>query len=296
MTLVRRLALVVAAVAAVAAGACVEPPGEGTEEDTGDQAATRPVKLVHWNVAGAVLNLGFNNVIDRLYDEVVARGADLVSINEGCRDQVEHLRDRLRARGLPVTLGFAPTGNNAACIHSLGTNTAQSGPAVLVVNGGTNHVNYYWQGTASVDNRTDRGMACLTANLGKPIRVCSLHLATDDATAAAQAQSMLVRFGSSFVTGPAILVGDFNAPPAYLRAHTPSLYAPGGLFYEADAAVERATHGEGKLDYVFMSKAHFAPASAAFVSKDMGRHDPWWAGERAFSDHRLVYAEVALGL
>ncbi|HEU4537580.1 MAG TPA: endonuclease/exonuclease/phosphatase family protein [Polyangiaceae bacterium] len=284
---------------ALMAAACAAPDDgdtEGSEAQSVEaSAATRTVKVLHWNISGAVLNKGFNEVVDKMFAEFDARRPDVVSINEGCRDQVEHLRDRIKSKGYPVTLQFAPTGNNALCVHSFGTNTAQSGPAVLIVGGGTIGRNYYWQGTTSVDERTDRGMACLTGNLGRPVRFCSLHLATADAVAAAQAESMLVRFGQSFIDAPAVLVGDFNAPPAFLQQNAPHLYRPGGMFFEADAIENKPTHGEGKLDYLFMSGNHFAESAKVEV-KDMGTHDPWWGDRRAYSDHRLVYGELTLNL
>jgi endonuclease/exonuclease/phosphatase family metal-dependent hydrolase len=257
--------------------------------------ATRRIRLVHFNISGAVLNRGFNEVVDRVFDEAEARGADLISINEGCRDQVEHLRDRLRDKGHAVTLQFAPTGNNALCVHSFGTNTAQSGPAILAVRGGSNGQNHYWQGADSVDTRTDRGMACLTTNLGRDVRVCSAHLTPADGEAAAQAESMIRRFGASFREAPAIIVGDFNASPDFLKQNAPNLYAPAGSFFEADARENKATHGEGKIDYVFMSKEHFSPDAKMDV-KDMGDHDPWWGSRRAWSDHRLCASEIDLKL
>jgi endonuclease/exonuclease/phosphatase family metal-dependent hydrolase len=285
--------------AALLAAACATPD-EGERGDANDVQAigevpTRTIKVLHWNISGAVLNLGFNNVVDKMFDEFNARRPDVISINEGCRDQVEHLRDRLKSAGYPVTLQFAPTGNNALCVHSFGTNTAQAGPAVLMVGGGTNGINYYWDGPNSVDARTDRGMACLSGNLGKTVRFCSLHLATGDDLAAAQVESMNARFGPAFVNAPHVLVGDFNASPGFFQQHAPSLYAPTGLFFEADSPQNEATHGEGKIDYVFMTKAHFLEAANLQV-KDMGRHDPWWGSERAYSDHRLVYAEIAVKL
>jgi endonuclease/exonuclease/phosphatase family metal-dependent hydrolase len=280
------------------AAACAAPDeseGDASDVQPIGEAGTKTIKVLHWNISGAVLNKGFNEVVDKMFGEFEARRPDVISINEGCRDQVEHLRDRLKSKGYPVTLQFAPTGNNALCVHSLGTNTAQAGPAVLMVGGGTNGINYYWNGPNSVDFRTDRGMACLSGNLGKTVRFCSLHLATADGEAAAQVQSMNARFGSAFVNAPHVLVGDFNASPTFFQQNAPSLYAPSGLFFEADSPQNEATHGEGKLDYVFMTKPHFTETSN-FEVKDMGSHDPWWGSARAYSDHRLVYAEIAVKL
>ncbi len=295
----RSLARSIVLASAALAAACAAPDNgepEGSDVQAVDEAGpTRTIKVLHWNISGAVLNKGFNNVVDKMFGEFEARRPDILSINEGCRDQVEHLRDRLKAKGYPVTLQFAPTGDNALCVHSFGTNTAQSGPAVLAVGGGTIGYNHYWQGTTSVDHRTDRGMACITANLGKPVRFCSLHLATADGEAAAQVESMIGRFGQSFRDAPAVLLGDFNAPPGFLQQNAPSLYAPTGLFFEADAAENKPTHGEGKLDYVFMSADHFAPTGTIEV-KDMGTHDPWWGNRRAYSDHRLLHGEITLKL
>jgi endonuclease/exonuclease/phosphatase family metal-dependent hydrolase len=296
----KTLARSIVGLSAVLAAACAAPDeGDGADasdvQPFGEAAATHTIKIMHWNISGAVLNKGFNNVVDKMLGEVDARRPDVISINEGCRDQVEHLRDRLKDKGYPVTLQFAPTGNNALCAHSFGTNTAQSGPALLAVAGGGNGHNHYWQGTTSVDVRTDRGMACLTANLGKPVRFCSLHLATADGEAAAQVESMNARFGTAFANAPHVLIGDFNASPAFFQQHAPSLYAPSGLFFEADSPQNEATHGEGKIDYVFMPKAFFVEAANLEV-KDMGSHDPWWGSARPYSDHRLVYAEIGLKL
>jgi endonuclease/exonuclease/phosphatase family metal-dependent hydrolase len=273
----------------------------GDDEDTSRSdseisvAQTRQIKVLHWNISGAVLNRGFNNVVDKVLQDFDANKADVISINEGCRDQVEYLRDKLKDRGFSTTLQFAPTGNNALCAHSFGTNVLQAGPAILAVAGGRDGQNHYWNGTEAGDARTDRGMACLTADLGKPVRFCSMHLATADDTAAAQAESMIARWRTPFTDNPHVLIGDFNASPDYFKAHAPSLYAPTGLFFEADSKVNRATHGEGKLDYVFMSKGHFLD-EASFESKDIGTHKPWWADRQPFSDHRLVRSEITMKL
>lgn len=297
---VRTFAPALAGALIMALGACAGPD-DGAEADGSDAqsvdavAATRAIKVLHWNLSGAVLNRGFNNVADKLIAEFDARRPDVISINEGCRDQVEYVRDRLRAKGFTATLQFAPTGDNALCVRSFGTNTAQAGPAVIAVWGGVTGYNHYWKGTTSVDERTDRGMACISADFGKRVRFCSLHLATNDAEAAAQAESMLARFGQSFRDAPAVLLGDFNAGPGFLRQHAPNLYAPAGQFFEIDSARDLPTHGEGKLDYVFMSRDHFVDGGALEV-KDMGRHDPWWGSERAFSDHRLMHGEITLKL
>lgn len=280
---------------------CLLLTGCAAEIDDEDEAratemgvtSTRDIKIVHWNISGAVINRGFNNVVDKLFDEIKAQQPDVVSINEGCRDQVEHLRDRLRSSGFgSATLQFAPTGDNAACVRSFGTNTAQAGPAVIILAGGRNGQNHYWRDTESVDSRTDRGMACLTAQVGRDVRVCSLHLATNDATAAAQAESMVRRWEVPFRDNPHLLIGDYNASPDYLKQHAPKLY---GDFYEADAARNQATHGEGKLDFVFMSKPTFVPEASVTI-KDMGTYDPWWGGRRTYSDHRLVHATVKVRL
>ena len=287
------------ALTSLTTGGCVAGERDDGSDDEASAMrsapATRTIQVLHWNISGAVLNKGFYDVVDAMYDEFVAKAPDVVSINEGCRDQVEHLRDRLRAAGHAVTLQFAPTGNNALCVRSLGTNTMQAGPAVLVVAGGTDGKNHYWDGPRSVDTRTSRGMACLTADLGRKVRFCSLHLATQDAEAAAQTESMLERFGASFREAPTVLLGDFNAAPDHFQRHAPNLYAPRGLFFEADARANTATHREGKIDYVFMSKGHFEEETVTEV-KDMGGHDPWWGDRRAFSDHRLMHGAITLKL
>jgi endonuclease/exonuclease/phosphatase family metal-dependent hydrolase len=270
----------------------VVDPGEGG----GSASSTRTIKIVHWNIAGAVLNYGFNDVMDKVLDEFEARKPDVISINEACRDQIEYLRDELRHRGYAATMQFSPSGNlNAACVHSPGTNTAQQGPAIIAVAGGSNGQSHYWRGTQSVDGSGDRGMACVTADLGKPVRLCSLHIATDDNEAAGQVESMIGRWRDAFRDNPHLIIGDYNASPDFFKAKAPNLYAPAGTFYEADAPANQATHGEGKLDYIFMSKNHFEERGHVEI-KDMGRHNPWWGTERAFSDHRLVYGTVSLRL
>jgi endonuclease/exonuclease/phosphatase family metal-dependent hydrolase len=294
----------------VAAIGCGGDSGEDTES-TAEGAlgrGYRTIKVLHWNIAGAAMNYGTKNVVDKLLNQFDERAgkqqeADAISISEGCRRQVEYLRDQLKKRGhKAVMLQFAPTSNTPACLDRKVTpglpdpaeraESLQAGPAILILAGGSNGQNHYWDGTASVDRRTDRGMACITAEFGKSVRVCSAHLATNDDVAAGQTESMMVRWKSAFRDIPHVIAGDFNAPPDYLKKHAPSLYAPRGLFYEAGAKENKATHGEGKLDYLFMSKAHFLSDFSLLESNDMGTFDPWWSGRRRYSDHNLVYGSV----
>lgn len=144
-------------------------------------------------------------------------------------------------------------------------------------------------------------------------RVCSTHtskkegddrqLAADEAK---ELQSTL--FPASTRRLPFILAGDMNLLPDWPSVADPAiatLYAPegggSGDYWEVDQCVPgsspcspqiggMATHSEGKLDYVFVSKAHFSEQVSAHV-EDAGQCD----GHEC-SDHKMLWGDVSLQL
>lgn len=242
----------------------VTPDGDGTQDIAFDAVAFVPVTsttldVLHWNLAGAAKNLGDYDVVERLVQEVQARNPDVISLNEVCLRQFEHLGVRLEA------LGYAMSGYYHAsqltvpdCFLGFPPDTRTSaGNAVLVRGTVVSHQGFVFDADNELEERialpgenlsgVDRSVACVVARLpgtSRDLKACSTHLDQEKsdqsnpyADAEQQARELARVFGPQAKNMPFILAGDFNirVPPSNSGLST--LYADpagGGDFNEVD--------------------------------------------------------------
>lgn len=318
--------LLLTAVTALPAAAA---PGDADASAASAQpAALRPVKLLHWNLAGAARNWGDTDVVDRLVQETLEVRPDVVTMNESCGNQVKAFRDKLASAGWGMEFGYAKAQNTNVKCGNFGSTDLSVGNAVFVRGSVVARQNYSFDQNnklpANGIGGSDRVIACLSLRFsGTPMdtKVCTTHLAQRDDTlpnpfknAEEQTRELARVFGPEARRFPFILTGDFNieSPPA--NAALATLYpAPAGTgdFSEVDqyracvppaacvaaqgGAPTQTGHGQGpvKLDYLFADRWHFTvPPGKVVVDTNVG----WCRGgeDEPCSDHFLVSAEVLM--
>jgi endonuclease/exonuclease/phosphatase family metal-dependent hydrolase len=284
-------------------------------------AAPQPLKLLHFNMAGAALNNGQYPIIGRIIREVQERRPDVISLNEICDRQYAHLLIQLQAIGYPMGGYFQKSRTFVGTCMRLPDTRHEAGNAILVR--GTVTGNQGWmfttghvlQARRQPTVTESRSVACVTAVFvaaGQPVKACSTHLAPKDSGQAnpyaapeAEARELARVFGPEAAAGPFVLMGDLNLLPG--NPALGSLYAPtagtSGEFREVDqyrhcapgscsGPVQggAASHGEGKIDYTFVSRSHFGFGYQNVQMIDAGNCD-----SHACSDHRIFRSEVSLG-
>jgi endonuclease/exonuclease/phosphatase family metal-dependent hydrolase len=318
---VRHAAVVVIAVATIATSGCTghkPAPVPSESPPVGPQT----IDVLQYNIAGAEKNDGGYAVIDSLVERLGRVRPDVVSLNEVCHRQYQHLVDKLKDVGYAMYGLYAPTRLVIGkCFDPFDTVTA--GNALLVRGTFTedtwytfdpgNH--YSEKGKPGVSDT--RGGICLRARLARgqtAVRVCNAHLHQDGSKAAVQLRELAKVFGPTAQREPFILAGDMNLEPRdpSMRA----VYAPyrteagldgDGQFYEVDAWHDCIARGPGsdvecdarrtgqptvggnrKLDYIFGSRSHFALWTVAKAA------DPGDCGGRPCSDHQQLWGRLFL--
>lgn len=289
------------------------------EAAAGSLTATKPEPLdvIHYNIAGATKNAGSFPIIGRIVAEVKQRRPDVLSINEICSHQYDHLREQLAAIGYQMHAIFhAALRLNPTC-----GGVQEDGNALFVLGEVLQEHRYYFD--RSDKNRLKEGqnlaplavrwqtVACLTtrfSNPGMPVKVCTTHLQSKGengdiyAEPRAQAAELARVFGPQARQQPFILAGDFNLPIHEYgldQLYNDELLGDGPFgelattvqYDDDDGASERvgiATHSQGKLDYVFVSQ-EFASNLAATGVVD---HGNTCTDDQPCSDHRMVYGII----
>lgn len=287
---------------------------------TGAVAQAQPLKLLHFNMAGATLNKGQYPIIGRIIREVQERRPDVISLNEVCDRQYAHLLIQLRAIGYPMAGYFQKSRTFVGTCLRLPDTRHEAGNAILVrgtLTGDQGYMfttNHVLQAREQPTVTESRSVACVTAVFaagGPPVKACSTHLAPKDSGQAnpyaapeAEVRELARVFGPEAAAGPFLLLGDLNLLPGNPALGT--LYAaPAGTtgeFWEVDqyrnCTVDSCagpvqggapSHGEGKIDYAFVSRGHFTFGYQNVQMIDAGNCD-----SHACSDHRIFRSEVTL--
>jgi hypothetical protein len=247
------------------------------------------LRVLHWNIAGAVPhileeskpnNLGGLQVVNHLLSEAERFQPQLISMNESCLSQAIHAADNLSGPVGTVEMHFgAIAERHPSCISGddlppvvvlppgvpvpVENVGGLVGNAIIAVgaDGIWDKRTYYFtdEGRLS-DDPTARTAACFLvsfASIGRVVRACSMHLATNEGVASTQLNAFVDFIASEDTKYPLVLIGDFNATPCALS----SIYSPKqgghGRFYEVDAADHAPTFGTRKLDYIFGDADHF---------------------------------------
>ena len=289
-------------------------------------ASARTVKVLHWNVSGALLNQGDYYVVDRLVSQVLAKRPDVLSVNEICVNQFDALKARLVAAGYQMEGHFGVTNQFTHECFNEADNRTDVGNAVLVRGPKLRTQDYvFMAGNALVENGVpvplvfERAVACLTTRFSDTnldTKICVTHLETgfpERHDAEEQARELARRFGPEARQAPFILIGDTNIfmPPDTAALGT--LYsAPIGtgdfseieqergcvmsptcdLFQGGTPTYNLLNGPNKKLDYVFADRWHFyIPPGRVQTNIDVGT-----CGEQPHlcSDHAMVYGEVVL--
>jgi endonuclease/exonuclease/phosphatase family metal-dependent hydrolase len=299
--------------------------GDGSQRVAFDSMAFVPVddarllKVLHWNLAGAARNNGDYYVVDRLLREIRERRPDIVTLNEACLAQYDHLRLQLISEGYEMPGHFYLKNEiNPTCFNAA-DGRLQEGNAVLVRGDVTKEQDYAFMngGNELVEGRSGsgwRGVACVDARFSgtdRDVKACSFHLTSDypaDPQAGVQARELARVFGPEARQKPLILAGDTNIHTPPRDPNLGALYSEPigtGDFNEVEqerACVQEptcevsqgggATHSENRYDYVFAARQHLhTPVGRSVVVADRGLCG---SEQQVCSDHHMVYAEVQL--
>ncbi len=235
-------------------------------------AATGPVRVMHFNICGAICNHGVvdkpgagNDIVEDVRNRVIGFKSHILTLNEVCVGQFNRLKSLLGNSGWKMSGIFRAQRNDGRCKGGAGF-----GDAVL---------------TASFVGSTEvlalpnfggerRAVLCLRTSAGGPVLACTLHLITgrsgQEGPAKKQLQVAAAARGLNgrAAQGAVIVGGDFNLMPGQMG----SLLNPakGGRFFDVDPQ-SAPTHGR-KIDYVLFTRAHFANPSGGPQSSRLSDH------------------------
>ncbi|MEV4840191.1 endonuclease/exonuclease/phosphatase family protein [Nonomuraea sp. NPDC049486] len=271
---------------------------------------------MNYNLCGAVCNHGETGVVDMVHSKIQAEQPDVVTLQETCRSQAERLQELLGDAGYksyfsssrfwpPAEWEWWPPDLTPTC----DTVAPYSAGNAIFVRADISDAD-------DLQFSTGRGIGCVTAAFEIRTRVCTLHGTPDDPTAAKETEELATDlFPPHLRRMPFILTGDVNVAPDWPSPENPAvgrLYAPeaGGTgdYWEVDQFAGcpgcppkpggAKTHpSEGKIDYIFVSKAHFDRDVSARVENEgdcvVTGEDPKPDDGRC-SDHDILWGEVTL--
>ena len=237
-------------------------------------AAAGSVRVMHFNICGAICNKGVvakvgggNDIVDDARSRIVAIRPAIVTLNEVCAGQFARLKALLKSGGWAMDGAFRAQRQDDRCRGGSGfgdavfTAAGISGRKVLPLpnSGGET-----------------RAILCVwTKAGGGGVLACVLHTVTDNPLKSRQVAAAAKAANSAAARGAVILGGDFNTTPSGMGA----LLDPGkgGRFVDVDP--QRADTRGNKIDYVLFSRAHFAnPAGGPQPSR--------------FSDHDVLVGQA----
>ena len=274
MGLLTRRGAVLATVLALCAG--VPAAASAGPGPVAPAAAAPQVTVMTWNVWGAEDGVpsGWRKVLRN-------QRADIVSLQEICKNQADRLRRQLREDHLDYQLTW-----REANWHPTACWGGHQGQAILtrkakvsVVAGSVERYEY-----KSSDSQY-RGYVALMANIaGQRVRVLNTHPWNDTGAWTTPTSNVkeLADLSKRW-TGPQILTGDFNALPRMVEP----LYRDGGFRDAADPAPDpwahpgRPTYKSMKLDYILYRGGPETVGQTKVLDSPS-------------SDHRLVLATFRL--
>ena len=230
--------------------------------------AAGPVRVMHFNICGAICNRGVadklgggNDIVDDARVRILAARPALVTLNEVCVGQFNRLKGLLAAGGWTMRGVFRQQRQDIRCKGGTGFGDAVFTAASI-------------QGQQILQlpdtNGENRAILCIrTTAGGGPVLACVLHLVTKNPLKGRQLAAAASAANGAAGGGAVILGGDFNTPPGGMRA----LLDPvrGGRFFDVDPQ-QAGTRGN-KIDYVLFSRAHFTGPSGGPQGSRFSDHD-----------------------
>lgn len=236
-------------------------------------AAAGPVRGLQFNFCGAMCNYGVidkpgsdNDVVEDIYNRILALRPHVVALNEACSAQITRLKNMLQASPWPMDGVFRPQRHDNRCRKGTGF-----GDAVLS-SGGVGGVETLWL----PNGEENRAVLCIRTTAGGPVLLCVLHLVTDDPLKGRQLAAATAAANRRAATGAVILGGDFNVGPWRMGGLTDP--AQGGRFIDVDPEAA-LTRGKQKIDYLLFSRAHFINPSGG-------------PARSAYSDHQALSGQA----
>jgi endonuclease/exonuclease/phosphatase family metal-dependent hydrolase len=220
-------------------------------------AATSGQAYLQFNMCGNICNQGGLSVVRNLERTITAVRPWAVTLNEVCENQYDSLRGRMPAYagGFDATGPMCASGSrygNAILVRAAGVDTLGSWPLPNPAGGET------------------RRLMCVSV---RRVAVCVTHIAPVPGNIAAQVDTVAAVL-SGLGDRPVLLGGDFNTDPGDARLNPlyRTCYSPG----------TEHTFPKHKLDYVFLSRGHWADPRASTLDAANG-----------LSDHRALLATAA---
>ncbi len=294
----RQLALVLCAVL-FSAGCSPAPAPAPAPARAADPATVTPLRFLEYNICGSggsattrcTASVSVGDVAPRVakvHREVHDWDADVVFLNEVCERQYRAIHADLLAAGYQGY--FAKATDTSAGCRAPGDARPRSkggpeGVALFVKGGVAGASRTYYLGNRLTDRRAggeQRFLLCADGLLdSRAAKICVTHL--DPRAPAAQA-ALLAADALAWVRAgvPTVIGGDFN-----LEATDPALDALKTEFVDVDAADNEATYdtrksNPRKIDYIFVSRRHFADVAGDVPGPD-----------ESISDHDLLRGAAA---
>ena len=285
----RSAALAVCLAAVGLAVAAASPAGADVRKD-----------FLDFNACGNVCNhgdQGDGSVVEAIRNSIYNHSPrpDAVTLNEMCYGQFEALQRRINAGDWNMQGFFSKARDH---VDDCNGDDKRFGNAVFV-RGNATDANRKWFFNQAGDE--ERNILCVRVEWATPTRVCATHLTHLDTThcdsypddgfttcRSFQAAEVEDHVRNYLDNGVAVVVGgDFNATPG--KGALDHLYDnwinPGGSghgrFKEVDQGdpacrCGEATHGDGKLDYIFVNSGKWYDVGGDATHSDWSDHDPLW--------------------
>lgn len=234
-------------------------------------AAAAPVKVMQFNICGAICNHGKYGVVDHVRAKIVAFRPAIVTLNEVCAGQFWRMQSLLDDSGWEMSGVFRPQRHDGRCPGGgfgdavLTAGSVGRREVLPIPNHGPEH----------------RAVLCLrTSTAGGPVLACTLHLVTGKSKKGSREKYLQYAAAARALQGRAargavIVGGDFNLVPGQMGSMLNA--GRGGRFFDIDPQAA-GTHGR-KIDYILFSRGHFANPSGG----------PEWS---KYSDHRALLGQA----
>jgi hypothetical protein len=251
----------------LAAGAALLLAGATLTTGAEPAVAAGPVRVMHFNICGAICNHGVvakvgggNDIVDDARRRIVNFKPAIVTLNEVCVGQFNRLKSLLNGGGWTMNGAFRAQRSDGRCRGGSGF-----GDAIFTarsING---------QKVIPLPNAGEhRAILCIrTAAGGGPVLACVLHTVTDNPLKSRQVAAATVAANAAATQGPVIVGGDFNTTPSGMGALLDP--ARGGRFFDVDP--QKAGTRGNKIDYILFSRAHFANPSGGPQPSQYSDHD-----------------------